>query len=242
MIVCSILENSKHVEASVKSLFFCMVVISLCSCGRSNQSSNQDQAEKDLIASQKVQQFDLPQLNFQKTITLDKEISTLYDQMGINSKMQDSVLGNNAFYLMINENVFPSYDEVHLNFYNKTKVDLILKLDLKNNLFPLGEIRKENLPSLKMKEVSNPSKDSLVWGKRDLDNPENDFLNNAFVVKTEEMQIKDDVEFKSQSTYLIWFECLGQVKNIGDYAYSCSKYNLKFHYKLLDYLLTSKNI
>ena len=223
----------------MKSLFFCMVIISLCSCGRSSQPESQNQSGENLSTSSSIKQFDLPKLNFQKVVTIDKEISTLYEKMGIDSKNQDSILGNNAFYIMINENIAPAYDEVHLYFSNKTKVNLVQSFDVKKTSGVLAEISTKNLASLKLQEVTDSLKDGMVWGKHDPDNSELDMLNKAYVVKTEEIQSVESEEFKSQSTYLVWFECVGNVQDVADYAYTCSKYNLKFHYKLLDYLLAA---
>ncbi|MBC7538556.1 MAG: hypothetical protein H7281_07035 [Bacteriovorax sp.] len=226
----------------MKSLFYCMVVISLCSCGRSANSEHQEQSAQAQLISQSAEQFSLPKLNLHRVVTIDNNVTSFYEDMTINSKKEDVVLGDNAFYIMINENTFPSFNEVHLNFYNKTKVRNIFYIDTQNSPLRPIEISKENLQGMKLKEVTEFYKDGLVWGKHNQDNPENDMLNKAYVVRTEEIQLKGNVEFKSQSMYLIWIECFGDIKAVNDYAYSCSKYNLKFHYKLLDYSLNSNKI
>jgi hypothetical protein len=226
-------------EALVKSLFFCIVLISLCSCGGGSKEDNQNQAEQNQLVAE---QFSLPIVNSYKSITIDSDVSTVYENMTINTKNEGYILGDNAFYVMINENAFPSYNEIRLSFYSHTKVNNVLYIDPKNISFPLSEINKGYLPMLKLKEVTDNFKDGLIWGKRNLDNPENDMLNKVYVIRTEEMQQRDNVEFKAESMYLIWFECKGNIKTINEVAYSCGKFNLKLHYKLLDYSLTSNKI
>lgn len=226
----------------MKSLLSCIVIISLCSCGRSTQSVRPEQSGKSQLTSQSANQFTLPKLNLHRVVTIDKDVTTFYEDMTINAKKEGTVLGDEAFYIMINENAYPSYSEVHLNFYNRTKINNVFYLDTKNSPISLNEITKDDLTVLKLREVTDFYKDGLVWGKRNLDNPENDMTNKAYVIRTEEMQTKDNVEFKSESTYLIWFECVGSIKVVNDTAYSCAKYNLKLHYKLLDYTLTSNKI
>lgn len=233
--------ETQKMEALVKSLFFCIVLISMCSCGggSSSKEDNEKQAEQNQL---ETEQFTLPTINAYRVVTIDRDVSTAYEDMTIRSRNDGRILGDKPFYVMINENAFPSYKENRLSFYSRTKVNNVFYLDSKNISFPLTEINKGNLPMLKLKDVTDNFKDGLSWGKRDLDNPESDMLNKVFVIRTEEMQQSDSVEFKSESMYLIWFECKGNIKTINEYAYSCSKYNLKLHYKLLDYSLTSNKI
>lgn len=235
------LTKTQKLEALVKSLLFCIVLISLCSCGggSSSKEGTVNQAEQNQL---ETEQFALPKVNSYKVVTIDSDVSTVYEDMTIRSHNEGRILGDKAFYVMINENMYPSYKENRLSFYNRTKVNNVFYLDSKNISFPLAEISKENLPTLKLKDVTDNFRDGLAWGRRDLDNPEADMLNKAFVVRTEEMQERGSVEFKSESMYLIWFECKGNIKTINEYAYTCGKYNLKLHYKLLDYSLTSNKI
>lgn len=227
--------TQKSIGGRMKMLISCIVLISLCSCGRSSSLENQNQTDE--VRSQKAESFTMAQLNFHKSVTIDWDINSFYENMSINPLKKGSVLGDEAFYIMIYRSTF--HDEVHLNFYNKTKVNSIFYFDFKNSPSTLLEINKDNLSALKLKEITDFFKDGLTWGKHNLDNPENDMLNKAYIVRTEEMQSKENLEFKSQSNYLIWFECLGNVQEINEYTYSCSKHNLKFHYKLLDYSLIS---
>jgi len=227
-------------EALVKSLVFCIVLISLCSCGGgSSKGDNQNQAGQSQL---EAAPFALPKVNSYRVITVDSDVSTIYEDMTISSHNDGRILGDKAFYVMIDENVFPSYYEMRLSFYNRTKVNNIFYLDSKNVSLTLNEIKKTHLSTLKLKDMTDNFRDGLAWGKHDLDSPENDMLNKAYVIRTEEMQESGNIEFKAESTYLIWFECKGDIKPIKDFAYSCSKYNLKLHYKLLDYSLTSNKI
>lgn len=220
----------------MKSLFYCAALITLFSCGRATEES------KSQVYNQALEQFDMPALGIQKNITIDATISTLYEDMTIKSKKEENILGDEAFYIMVNENVYPSYFEMKLNFYGQTKINNIFYFNIKNSPISPWGVRGEDLIGLKMKEATNYFRDGLVWGKRNLDNPENDMDGKAFVIKTEEVAYKDQKEFTSQSTYLVWFECSGNVKMINDLAYSCGKYNLKFYYKLLDYSLNSSKL
>lgn len=232
--------NFKNMEALLKSLILSIAIITLCSCGRSQSTKQVQSAQSQL--QQSPSEFVTPKLNFHRSVTIDSDVSTFYEGMTVNPKKTGQVLGDDAFYVMINANVFPTYEEAHLNFYSKTKVNNVFYADLANSSVSLVDITKENISSLRLKEVTEHFKDGLVWGKTNLDNPENNMLNKAYVVRTEEIQTKEDVEYKSESTYLIWFECQSKIKTVSDLAYSCSKYNLKFHYKLLDYSLnTIKN-
>ncbi|MDO9399319.1 MAG: hypothetical protein Q7T79_01350 [bacterium] len=234
--------NKPKMEALVKSLLFSIVIISLCSCGRSSKLDVPEQSGQNQLASQNSEQLTLPKLNLHRVITIDSDVSTFYEGMTINSKKEGTVLGDNAFFIMINENAYPSYSEINLNFYNKTKVSNVFYFDAKKISLPLADLTKEHLLKLSMGEVTDFFKNGFIWGKRNLDNPENDMLNKAYVIRTEEMQVRENIEFTSHSTYLIWIECQGNIKAIDDHVYSCSKYNLKFHYKLLDYSLTSNKV
>ncbi len=225
-------------EVFVKSLLFSIVLISLCSCGgRSSQGDIQDQVGNHQLD---VKPFALPKLNFSRALTIDNNVSTLYEDMTIRSHGDGPILGDKAFYVLINEEVYPTYNEVILGFYSHTKVNNVLYFDSKNISFPVSEISKTNLPMLKLKDMTSTFKDRLSWGKLDLNNPDGDMLNKVFVIRTEEMEKSNKVEFKSESMYLIWFECKGDMKTINEFAYSCGKYNLKLNYKLLDYSLVSK--
>lgn len=227
-------------EALVKSLFFCIVLISLCSCGGGqSEQDNQNIVDQSEL---KAAEFTLPKVNSYRAITIDSAVSTTYEEMTISSHNDSRILGNKAFYVMINENAFPLYHEMRLGFYGSTKVNNIFYSDLKYTSLPLSELTKADLPILKLKDMTGSFRDGLAWGKRDLDNPESDMLNKVYVIRTEEMTESNNIEFKSESMYLIWFECKGSIKTINEYAYSCGKYNLKLHYKLLDYTLTSNKI
>lgn len=235
------MENKK-MEALMKSVFFSIVLISLCSCdGGSGTSkvSAQSQSEQSQL---EVEQFVLPKINSYRVVTIDDAISSVYEDMTIGSYNEGRILGDKAFYVMINGQMFPSYNEILLGFYAHTKINNIFYFDSKSTSLPLAEIKKENLPILKLKDITNNFKDDLIWGKHNFDSVENDMQNKAYVIRTEEVQERGSVEYKSESMYLIWFECKGNIKPISDYAYSCGKYNLKLHYKLLDYSLTSNKI
>lgn len=230
-------------EAFVKSLLFGIVLVSLCSCGGGGSSSSQKESQTQVGQSQlEEEQFALPKVNSYRVVTVDDDLASIYEDMTIRSHNEGRVLGDRAFYVMVNSNAFPFYNEMELKFYDRTKINNIFYLDSKNTNLPFGEIKEEHLSSLKLKDMTDNFKDGLAWGRNDFDYPENDMKNKAYIVRTEEMKERGNVEFKAESMYLIWFECKGEIKPIKDFAYSCGKYNLKFHYKLLDYSLTSNKI
>lgn len=224
----------------MKSLLASIVLISLCSCGGgSSKEEGQNQEEEGQLVAM---QFALPKINSYRAVTIDNDITTVYEDMTIGSHNDGHILGDKPFYVMINENLNPKYNEIRLSFYNHTKINSLFYFDSTNLSLPLAEISKSSLSSLKLKDIAENFRDGLTWGKRDLDNAETDMLNKAYVVRTEEIKESSSVEFKSESMYLIWFECKGNIKAINELTYTCSKYNLKLHYKLLDYSLTSNNI
>lgn len=225
----------------MKKLMCCLVLISLASCGKSVQKKDVDSESENFQASEQAAVFGLPKINFQRTITVDRAISSDYEGLSINPNKEIKVLGDEAFYVSISSNMYPSYDEMEVEFYDQTAVKSIKYFDSKI-ILSKTDMTIQQLTTLKLKEVGILMKNKLSWGVKNLDNPEYDMQNKGYVIRTEEMRSEDGKEFKATSTYLMWFDCFGTVSAVDDLAYACTKYNLKFHYKLLDYVLTSEKI
>ncbi len=210
----------------------------LCSCGKSSKSSGDEASSTNKVDSISNEDgFALPDKNYQSSFTIDSSISSFYEGITVNPMKHGKVLGDEAFYVDVNSEVYPDYEYFKLEFYNTTKVLTVRYLDLKNTSLPPENITFEKLPSFKLKEIANFKVDNFSWGKRLIDNQEYDMLNKAFMIQTQVVDRKENKEFNATSTYLVWFECKGNISTVNDFAYACGKLNLKFHYKLLDYNL-----
>lgn len=221
-------------------LLMCAVLVSLISCGNPAKMSELDQSETSHLDNENSEAFILPDLNQHRVVTVDSSISGNYENNTINPKKLGKVLGDYAFFIMINEESNPHYDQINLFFYSKTKVNSVFYADLKGNEFNFLNADKSTIRRLGFKENTDFYKNDLIWGERNIDYPLNDMLNKAYIVNTEEIANKNNREFKAESSYLMWFECSDAIKDVQGIAYTCGKHNLKFHYKLLDYSLTSK--
>lgn len=219
----------------MRNLFFSIVFISLCSCGRSSGQKIPGDAVTNSLNTTSENSFALPQLNTHKTVTTDQNVSPQFENLSFAQTNEKNILGDKPFYININQ-IWDSRDyEMQVAFYSRTKVKGIFYFEAKNSLLPLVDIRKENIPTLKLKDVQDQEQNDLAWGRRNLDSVGSDMLNKAYVIVTEESERLDQNEYTSQSTLLVWFECSGKVTFTSDLVYVCSKYNLKLHYKLLDY-------
>lgn len=225
----------------MKTFLMCAVLVSLCSCGNSSKTSDLGQSEQSQLQEKSPDAFILPELNQHRVMTTDASISRLFENTTINPKKQGDVLGDNAFYVLIHENVYPSYQKIELRFYSKTKVNSISYIDLAGKDSTFLNVDKSNVRKLGLKEVPYFERNELAWGKVNFDYPEGNMLDKAYLIETEEVGVKGKKEFKSESLYLIWFECSGAIKDVSGIAYSCGKNRLRFHFKLLDYSLAAIN-
>lgn len=220
----------------MKKLMTLMVLVTLASCGKSQQAQTISEAVADAVQKQEeASLFILPQIGFHRSVTVEESINSTYENLTINPNGNGTVLGDKAFYVSASKNLFPEYTEYKIGFYSSTKIRTVHSFANTDSKRLLSFERMDK-QALQLREVDF-YRDDLIWGKRNLDNSQMDMLNKAYIVKTEEQEQMKKTNYKAESTYLIWFECAGQMEMVKDLGYSCSKYDLKFHYKLLDYKL-----
>lgn len=225
-------------------LLISVVLVSLFGCNEKSTNSNLEQVElgqSEQSILEKNDTFILPVINHHRTFTIDPSISTIYENMTINPSKNGNVLGDNAFYIMINENINPTWSEIVLRFNSDTLVKSVFFIDLSKKDLSAINLDKNTLKNIKTNDVDDFYKNEFSWGERKIDYPASEMLNKVYVINTEESDFdNNNKEYRSQSSYLIWFECSDSIKFVNEFKYSCGKNKLKFSYKLLDYKLTTK--
>jgi hypothetical protein len=212
----------------VKNLLTCIVLISLCSCGQ-NSDKIPYRLEKD------ESPFGLPKENFYRSVTMESDGD--FENMSINPEQKKPVLGDRAFY--VNENYYV-VNLYNVQFYSETQLESISVIDA-NPTVILSQVTKEQLSLMPKRELTNLSI-KPIWGKKNLDNKDYDMLNKAYLVRTSAKDREGDVDYKSETTYLMWFECSSAILAVKEFNYACERNQLKFHYKVIDYKLNeSKN-
>lgn len=217
-------------EALVKNLLTSIALITLCSCG-------QNSSKVPFRLEQENSPFGLPKENFYRSVTMVSGESS-YDEMSINPEQKKPVLGDEAFYV---NTTFHSTNLYKIDFNFFTDVESISVIDANSPVISLLQIAKEQLSSIPKRELKNFSIE-LIWGKKNLDNQDYDMLNKAYVVKTSATDSVSGVDYKSVTTYLMWFECSSAIETLSELTYACGRNQLKFHYKVLDYQLTETKI
>ena len=222
----------------MKKFLTCMVLVSLYSCGGSSNKGAITQSAQSELKKEKEAFYVQPQLNFIRSVTVDPSIDYTYEDMTINPEKQKRILGDEAFYINVSSNLYPSFDEIEFKLYASTNLLSVSTFDMDKLIKPLAELVKDDVNLIEKREIKNLATD-IVWGKRNYDNKDYDMLNKGYLVKMETTDRKDGVDYKATSTYFMWIDCQGTVKAVGNIGYVCEKMKLKFNYKLIDYSLAS---
>lgn len=225
----------------MKNLMTLIVLATLASCGNSKNGETQSKAVAEAVQKkEEASVFILPQIGLTRTLTVDESVNSMYENMTINPDRNGTVLGDKAFYISADKNLFPEYTEYKVGFYSSTKIRTVhsfANADSKRLL----SFEKMDKQALQLREVDF-YRDELIWGKRNHDNNQMDMMNKAYIITTEEQDEAGRINYKAESTYLMWFDCAGSVELVDNIGYNCGKYDLKFHYKLLDYKLVKTKI
>lgn len=214
----------------MKNLLTCIALITLCSCGQ-----NSDKIPYRL-EQESTSPFGLPKENFYRSVTMESGKYT-FENMSINPENKKPVLGDRAFWIDVSE--YMNEVEYSFHFYSNSKLETISVFDVTPTTV-LSQVAKEKLSSMPLRQLENRSIEPL-WGKKSLDK-DYDMMNKAYVVKTSSSDSVNGVDYNSETTYLMWFECSSAIQAIKEFYYSCGRNQLKFHYKLLDYKLSETKL
>jgi len=219
----------------VKKLMTLIVLLSLASCGRSAKTNTVENAS---VSSMEEANFVQPKIGLHRSMTVDSSLASIYENLTVNPEKNGEVLGDHPFYIMVSENVYPSYSEYQLHFYKKSKIKSVAVFDSRT-VTDLSSLALIQLPAIKMTSVKDFYREDFIWGKANIDSPSLDMLNKAYVFNIEVLDQVGRKTYNALSTYLLWFECDSKIVPVKELGYSCATYGLKFHYKLIDYKLNS---
>jgi hypothetical protein len=197
------------------------------SCGK--KASESEPKNLDQIISNEDQGYALPPDNFQRSVALDYEVDSLYEEMTVNPNGNNKVLGDSIFYLFLSPE-----NQIELRFYVDVKIKNISYIDFRENYkgIDIKSFEKDILKNMNFKKVKNFFR-KLTYGISNWESPEQDMLNKVFLLESEAI----NGHYKSNMKLIIWVECLDDFSFVSEKSYSCGQGKLIFNYKLLDYQL-----
>lgn len=207
---------------------FILVILSLTlfvSCSetekKTTQTANSETSELEQHG------YGMPNLGYYKAVNLNYNLNFMYERLTVNPTGNYRVLGDMPYFVEIDDK-----GVVEVQFYSDTFLKSVKSVHFGNyfNTNKIKEMGLSDLPNLAVREIQDFSRE-LSYGKLNPAHPEQDMLNKAFVIETQE----SDYPFVSTMTQLVWVECMGKFVSKTKADYLCDGGNLKFHYKLLDY-------